>query len=55
LEEAVKDFESEAKICDSQRLGRVDAVTKITLVNTASIDATTKMTEHEVHLISEGK
>ncbi|KAK9776801.1 putative Fungal STAND N-terminal Goodbye domain-containing protein [Seiridium cardinale] len=54
LEEAVKSFETEGKICDSQRLGQVDIVTKRTLVNTARLDVTTKNTEQEVRQINQG-
>ncbi|KAI0177529.1 hypothetical protein BJ166DRAFT_585636 [Pestalotiopsis sp. NC0098] len=52
LEEAVKDFEIEARICDSQRLGRVDLVTRRTLLTAAQIETETKKTGQGVTQLS---
>lgn len=38
LEEAVKDFEAEARICDGQRLGQIDKITKGTHAKTQNIE-----------------
>ncbi|ETS83498.1 hypothetical protein PFICI_05374 [Pestalotiopsis fici W106-1] len=45
LEEAVREFEIEARICDSQRLGQVDIVTRRTLLTAARVETETKKTE----------
>lgn len=55
LQDAVKDFEIEARICDSQRLGQVDLVTRRTLLTAAHIETETKKTGQGVTQLSHGK
>ncbi|KAF7538713.1 hypothetical protein G7054_g2751 [Neopestalotiopsis clavispora] len=54
LEEAVQEFETEARICDSHRLGQVDTVTRRTLLATARIETETKKTEQGVSQLTNG-
>ncbi|KAF3024228.1 hypothetical protein E8E14_011380 [Neopestalotiopsis sp. 37M] len=54
LEESVQEFETEARICDSHRLGQVDMVTRRTLLTTARIETQTEKTEQGVSQLTNG-
>ncbi|KAK6828297.1 hypothetical protein PG987_011638 [Apiospora arundinis] len=54
LAKTVAEFESAARLCDSQRLGQINEVTKTTLLTTQQLHEKTKSTDLKVQQISQG-